>query len=195
MKKLLILFAAMLITISALSQERSKFLYAEFADKSVTYWPFYTLFGDSYDPAVTIGAGMEYGGKGSTTLFQTVQLAGYTTWVTGRGCNLSTSIGYRYRHSSGLFGEAMIGLGASVFFSSRQSFSQDEDGAYVPVYPLHVLASLPADLLIGYGSGKIDVYLKYRFMFEGPYPETIMTIVPTSLIGIGIRYNILAANN
>lgn len=195
MKKLTILLL-LISTISAYSQERSKFLNAEFADKSVTYWPFYTLFGDSYDPALTLGAGMEYGSKGNSTLFQTVQLTGYTTWVIGKGFNLSSSIGYRYRHSSGLFGEAMLGLGASAFFSSRQSFSQDEDGAYVPVYPIHVLASLPADLIIGYGGGKLDVYLKYRYMLEGPYPENIgMFIVPTSLISIGIRYNIFAPNN
>ncbi len=36
MKKLLILFAVILISIPAVSQERMKFLYAEFADKSAT---------------------------------------------------------------------------------------------------------------------------------------------------------------
>ncbi|MFC2079917.1 hypothetical protein ACFLRQ_00420 [Bacteroidota bacterium] len=196
MKKLLILFAVMLISIPALSQDRSKFLYAEFADKSVTYWPFYTLFGQSYDPSITLGAGMDYRQKGNLTLFQTLQLTGYTTWVTGKGCNVTTSIGYRYSHSSGLFGEAMIGFGTSAFLSSRQSFSQDEDGSYVPAYPLHVLASMPVDFVIGYGSGRLSFYLKYRYMMEGPYPKTIdMIIVPTSLIGIGVRYNIIEAND
>lgn len=44
MKKPLILFAAMLIVLPALSQERPKFLFAEFADKSVTLYPFYKPF-------------------------------------------------------------------------------------------------------------------------------------------------------
>jgi len=187
MKKPLILFAVMLITIPALSQERSKFLYAELADQSVTLWPFYTVFGNHFDPAVTLGAGMDYRKNGNRTLFQTLQLTGYTTEIIGQGFHLTSSFGYRFRHTSGLFGEAMAGLGTSLFQSTRQTYVQDENGEYIEADPLHIVAALPIDLVLGYGTGKLSVYARYRYMLIGPYTE-ILPAVPNSLLGLGIRY-------
>ncbi|MFC2079919.1 hypothetical protein ACFLRQ_00430 [Bacteroidota bacterium] len=187
MKKLLILFAAMLISITALSQDRSKFLYAEFADQSSTLWPFYKPFGCNFDPAITLGAGMDYKQKGNLTLFQTLQLTGYSTPITGQGFHLTSSFGYRYDHSSGLFGEGMLGLGTSLFFSSRQVYTQDDNGEYAAANPLHIVAALPLDLIIGYGKGKLSVYVKYRYMAIGPYTE-VLTVLPSSLLGLGVRY-------
>ena len=188
MKKTTILLL-IFVTFSAYSQERTKFLYTEFADKSVTISPFYTAFGSHFDPAVTVGAGMNYRQKMNRTFFQTIQLTGYTTEITGNGVTLTTNIGYRYGRSSGLFAEGMIGIGGSAFFPSRESFSQDTDGAYIPVKPLHAAAALPIDLILGYGSGTFAIYMKYRFMVIGPYAEAL-PVVPHSIIGIGIRYNV-----
>jgi hypothetical protein len=189
MKKLLILFAAILITIPLLSQERSKFLYAEFADKSVTLYPFYKPFGYNFDPAVTVGAGLEYKQKGNFTLFQTAQITGYKTPFIGRGMTLTSSFGYSYGKSTGFFGEAMIGLGATAFFPSRETFTQDENNVYTHSTPLHVNAAVPVDLVLGYAAGTVSFYLKYRYMVIGPYTE-VMPVVPNALIGLGIRYHL-----
>lgn len=185
----MILFAAMLLSIQALSQERSKFLYLDVSDKSVTLYPFYKPFGNSFDPAVTLGGGLEYRQKGNYTLFQTGQATGYKTRFIGRGMTLTTSLGYRYGKSKGIFGEAMIGLGTTVFFPSRETFTQDENDVYTHATPLHVIAALPVDLALGYGTGSISFNLKYRYMMIGPYTE-IMPVVPNSLVGLGIRYHL-----
>ena len=189
MKKLLILFAVMLLSIPALSQERSKFLYAEVADHSLTLWPFYKPFGGHFDPAVTLGAGMDYRQKKNRTLFQTAQGTWYSTEMIGRGVTLSTSFGYRYGKTSGLFAEGMLGLGTSLFFSPRQTYIQDESGEYEPANPLHVVAALPIDLVIGYGSVNLSIYAKYRYMIIGPITE-IMPVLPNAQLGIGMRYTI-----
>lgn len=189
MKKLLILIAAMLLAIPALSQDRQKFLYAEFADKSVTLYPFYKPFGYNFDPAVTVGGGLEYKQNGHITLFQTVQATGYKTPFVGRGMTLTSSLGYRYGTSSGFFGEAMAGLGATAFFPSREAFTQDENNVYVHSTPLHVNAAIPVDLALGYTTGAVSICLKYRYMVIGPYTR-VMPVLPNALFGIGIRYHL-----
>lgn len=188
MKKLFI-FVFMLLTISAFAQDRPKFLYAEFADKSVTTYPFYTVFGDNFDPAVTLGYGLDYKQKGNLTLFQTFQITGYSSYFIGNGITLTSSLGYRYSHHSGIFGEAMTGLGTSAFFPSKETFAQNEDHIYEPVNPLIIRATLPFDFVLGYTTGRFAVYLKYRYMFLGPYTDVYMVpFIAVSQTGIGIRY-------
>ena len=177
------------LTASAYAQDRSKFLYADFSDKSVTLYPFYKPFGNNFDPAVTLGGGLNYRQKGNVTLFQTVQVSAYSTTMVGNGLTLTSSFGYRYSHSSGFFGEAMAGLGPTLFFFSRQIYTMDEEREYVPSNPLHINAVLPLDFLIGYGSGKLSLYIKYRYMVTGPFTSA-MPVLPNSLLGMGIRYNI-----
>lgn len=191
MKKLLF-FILIILSVLAIGQDRSKFLFAEFADQSVTLYPFYKPFGSNFDPAFTLGGGIDYRQKSNLTLFQTVQLTGYKTFIAGQGIHITSSFGYRYNHSSGLFGEVMLGLGTSMFFSSRQSYTLDENHEYEPTYPLHIVAALPLDMLIGYKNGKVSIFIKYRYMVEAPYTES-MPILPTSLLGLGLRYNISEA--
>ena len=181
----------MLIFLSAsiYAQEKSKFIYVDLADKSATLYPFYTIYGYQYDPAVSLGAGLDHRQKNKKVLFQTVQLTGYSTEIIGKGVTLTTSFGYRFGKASGLFAEGMLGIGASLFKPSRESFSQNEDGIYVPVYSLHMVAALPIDILLGYSIGKYAFVLKYRYMIIGPYAEA-MPAAPVSLIGIGARYNL-----
>jgi len=186
MKKLTILFLAF-VAFSAYAQERSKFLYAEFADQSVTLTPFYKPFGSNFDPAITLGAGIDYRQKGNSALFQTIQLTGFSSRIVGDGLNLTTSIGYRVGKTSGIFGELSLGLGASAFYSGWQTFSLGEDGTYTEVLPIHMIASVPADMLLGYGTGRLAVYLKYRYMVQLPYASA-MPLLPTSLTGVVIRY-------
>lgn len=189
MKKLLILFAAMLMAIPALSQERSKFLYLDVSDRSVTMYPFYRPFGSNFDPAVTLGGGLDYKKKGNFTLFQTAQVTGYATRLVGNGVTLTSSIGYRYGRSSGLFGEATAGLGTSVFYSSREVFTLDESGSYAPAIPLNIVATVPVDLVLGYGGERVSVYMKYRYMIVAPFTSA-MPVLPISLLGAGIRISI-----
>jgi hypothetical protein len=81
----------------------------------------------------------------------------------------------------------MAGLGTSLFYSTRQTYVQDENGQYTEADPLHFIAALPIDLVLGYGTGKLSVYARYRYMLIGPYTE-ILPAVPNSLLGLGIRY-------
>ncbi len=189
MKKQLVLLAVMLITIPALSQERPKFLYAEFADQSINVWP---LFGYHFDPAITVGGGIDYWGRRNLTIFQTVQLTGYMTPLFGNGLILTTSAGCRYAHSSGLFGEGLVGIGATAFFSSRQTFMQDEAGDYKPARPLRINAIAPVfNIRLGYGKGSCSFYAVFRYMGVFPYTGRF-TIWPVSQLGIGLRYNLHA---
>jgi hypothetical protein len=189
MKRIIIVFLALIFVVPLVAQDRSKFLYAEVADQSITLWPFYKTFGGNFDPAFTIGAGIDYRKKKNLMRFQTLQLTGFKTPVAGQGFHFTSSFGYRYKHTSGLFGEATLGLGASFFQSSRQEYTQDENGDYTAANPLHIVAAVPLDLLLGYGKGKLSVYLKYRYMVIGPYTE-ILPVLPNSLLGLGARYNI-----
>ncbi|MDF1573250.1 MAG: hypothetical protein P1P82_16700 [Bacteroidales bacterium] len=192
MKKLLILCAVMLIAIPALSQNRPKFLYAEFADQSINVWP---LFGYHFDPAITVGGGIDYWGRRNLTIFQTAQLTRYKTPLFGNGLILTTSAGCRYAHSSGLFGEGMVGIGTTAFFSSRQTFMQDEAGDYKPANPLRINAAAPAlDVHLGYAKGSYAFYLQFRCMGVFPYTGRFM-IWPVSQLGIGLRYNLHATEN
>lgn len=189
MKKLGIIFLIFSLAVAAKAQDRSKFLYAEVADQSVTLYPFYKVFGSNFDPAITLGGGLEYRKKEKTALFQTLQLTGFSTRIIGDGLNLTTSIGYRYAHGSGLFGEAMVGAGFSVFYSARQTFSVNDDGNFEEVLPIHFITSVPADILLGYDTGTVALYLKYRYMIQGPYTGA-MPALPTSLLGLGLRFNL-----
>jgi len=193
MKKL-ILFVLIFVTLSAYGQKKSKFLYAEFSDQSVTLYPFYKVFGGTFDPALTLGWGINYKEKANSAFFQTVQLTGYTTVITGQGFNLTTSIGYRYRHSSGIFAEGLLGVGASLFFPVRETFLLDETGTYIRANPIRIISSVPVDLLLGYRIKNYSFYLKYRYMMQGPYSET-MPALPTSLTGVGMRYDIPTSSN
>jgi len=181
------------ISVSVCSQDRSKFLYAEFSDLSITLWPLYKPFGSNFDPALTLGGGIEYREKKKTMLFQTAQLTGYTTEIMGQGFNLTTSIGYQYNLSSGIFAEGLLGVGASFFFPVRETFVQDDNDNYVAAKPIRFISSVPMDIILGYKTGKYSLYLKYRYMMQGPYTE-IMPALPTSLTGIGIRYNIQSSS-
>ncbi len=185
----MIFFAAMLLSIAAVSQERSKFLYAELGDRSVTLYPFYRSFGNNFDPAVTLGGGLDYKQKGNFTLFQTAQFTGYATRLIGNGVTLTSSIGYRYGLSSDLFGEATVGLGTSVFYSSREIFTMDENGSYSTAIPLNAVAVLPLNLLVGYGGDRVSIYMKYRYVIVAPYTSA-MPILPMSLLGVGVRFSI-----
>jgi hypothetical protein len=181
------------ISVSVCSQDRSKFLYAEIADQSFTLYPFYKVFGNNFDPAVILGGGINYRQKEHSAFFQTLQLTGFSTRLIGDGLNLTTSIGYRYCHTSGIFAEGMLGIGASIFYSARKTYSPDEEGNFLPVFPIHGLSSVPADLVLGYGKSRYAFYIKYRYMMQGPYNST-MPALPTSLLGLGLRYNINADN-
>lgn len=192
MKKLLILFAAMLIAIPAFAQNRPKFLYAEFADKSATLWPFYKPFGNHFDPALTLGVGLDHWNKGISSLFQNLQFTSYTTPMMGNGITLSSSFGYRYRHSSGIFGESMLGLGATVFLPSMETYSMNEDEIFTTDHHLHIVGVLPIDLQVGYMKGRLGIYIKYRYMLLVPYTDVLLDVplFPTSQVGIGLRMKI-----
>lgn len=189
MKKLLIIFAAMLMTIPAISQERSKFLYVQLADKSITITPFYKAFGNNFDPAVTIGAGMEYSRKGNSVLFQTLEINGYRTEYVIQGASLITCLGYGYHHGSGIFGEATVGIGAGGFSLTRETFTLNDEDVYTASKPLNFAASLPFDLRLGYDAGRISIYLSYRYVLMGPYADNL-PLLPLSLTGIGLRYDL-----
>lgn len=188
MKKPLALIMVFM-TISAYSQDRPKFLYAEFADQSATLWPFYKPFGGNFDPALSLGYGFDYKGKEHSATFQTIQMTWYKTAFIGQGINLTSSYGYRYKHKTGILGEASIGLGLTAYFSSRESFTQNEEGIYVSANPIHFAASLPVNILAGYTFGSVSLYIKFRYLAIGPYTE-VMPVLPNSLLGLGLRFNI-----
>lgn len=190
MKKLI--FALLiLLSVSAKAQDRSKFLYAGFSDKSVSIYPSLKVFGNSFDPSITFGFGADYKQKGNFILFQTYQLTGYKTLFVGNGVTLTSSFGYRYGNTSGFFGEAMAGLGATAFLPSRETFAQNDNGDYVSVNPLIVRAALPFDLLLGYRFNKLVFYLQYRYMIIGPYTDILFVpVLGVTQTGIGVRYSL-----
>lgn len=190
MKKLLF-FLLIILTVTAYSQDRSKFLYAGFSDRSSLVYPFHTLFGNNFDPAITIGAGIDYKQSDKFTLLQTFQLTGYSSYLTGKGITMTSSLGYRYNPYSGFFGEALAGLGATVFMPSRQTYSQNEDGKYIPVNSPIIRATLPVDLILGYRIGSFALYLQYRYMFITPYTDLYwIPVTAVSHVGIGMRYTL-----
>lgn len=189
MKKLIVLFAAMLIAIPALSQERSTFMYLQLADKSITIAPFYKVFGNNFDPVVTIGMGWEYWEKGNSVLFQTAQFAGYRFEYVIQGLNITTSLGYGYHHGSGLFGELMAGLGGGGFTMSRETFVLNDDNVYTPGRALNFAAAIPFDFRLGYHTGNVSFYLNYTYLLMGPYVENL-PLLPLSHTGLGLRYDL-----
>ena len=184
----------LLVSFTAFSQDKPKFIYVDFTDKSVSLTPFYKVFGSSIDPAVTLGGGIEYFQKSNSTIFQVVQATGYSTQMIGNGLTLSTSIAYRYSLQSGLFAEIMLGLGGSGFFPSKETFSLDENDQYSAVKPFHSTLGVPIDLLAGYRKGAYSFYLKYWYMVEGTYTD-ILPMLPTSLTGFGVRYTLEGKSN
>jgi len=182
------------ISVSVCSQDRSKFLYAEFSDRSITLYPFTRIGGSTFDPVVTLGGGIDYKQKRHSILFQTFQLSGYSDGFSSVGWNISSSIGYRFPNNSGFFGEVMAGICASAFFSEKATFIQEDDGRYVQANPVHIVGGIPFDFLIGYSKGKYSFYIKYRYMAEGPLSENL-PVLSTSTIGIGIRYTLTSKAN
>ncbi len=148
-------------------------------------------FGGNFDPAITLGAGVNYKQKGNFALFQTVQVTGYSTQMIGNGLTLTSSLGYRYSLPFGIFGEVLAGLGASAFYPSIEAFTRNEEGIYTADNHLHLRGVFPIDLQVGYMKGRIGMYVKYRYMFMGPYTTVlIVPLLPVSHIGIGIRYGL-----
>lgn len=188
MRNLLLAFLV-LISVSTYSQDKAKFVYLDIADKSVSLTPFYKVFGSSFDPSVTLGGGMEYFQRGNSTIFQVVQISTFSTKMIGNGLTATTSIAYRYGLKSGLFAEVMLGLGGSGFLPSRETFSLDENNEYTASKPFHLIIGVPFDMLAGYQRGHYSLYIKYRYMVEGTYTD-ILPMLPTSLIGFGVRYTL-----
>jgi hypothetical protein len=183
-----------MLSFAASAQQKTKYIYAGLSDKSVSLTPFYKVFGSSFDPAITLGGGMDYIQKGNSYLFQLIEGTAYSTKLIGQGITFSTSIGYRYKMESGLYAEILLGLGTSVFSPSRETFSLDENERYERVNPIRAILGAPVDLAAGYQSGKYAFYLKYRYMIEGTYTD-ILPILPTSLLGCGIRYQLGRMND
>lgn len=188
MKWIIILFLAVVLGVPLLAQDRAKFLYAEFADQSATLWPFYKPFGGNFDPALSLGYGFDLKAKEHSAKFLAFQLTGYKTALIGQGFNLTSSYGYRYT-KSGLLAEASIGLGVVAYFDVRETFTHNDEGIYTSANPIHFAASFPVDILAGYDFGSVSLYIKFRYMVIGPYTE-VMPVLPNSLLGLGIRYNI-----
>lgn len=188
MKKIPI-FVLLLLSVSAFSQDRAKFLYAEFSDKSITIAPFYKVYGNNFDPVLTLGAGWGYWQKGNFVLFQTAQITGYLSEYVIRGVNLTTSLGYGYHHGSGVFGELMAGIGGGGFTMSRETFVLNGDNVYEASRPLNLAVAFPFDLRLGYNTGRVSFYLKYRYVLMGPYVENL-PLLPLSQTGLGMRLDL-----
>lgn len=180
---------ALLLSASAISQEKSKYLYGHISDKSVTLTPFYKVFGSNFDPAITIGGEHELYKKGSTTVFHNLEGTWYSHALTGGGLSLSSSIGVRPKISSGLYSELALGLIGSGFISGRETFVLNDDGRYEQSTPLHFVFGVPIDLSLGYDFGRYSVYCRYRYQVEGKYTG-ILPMIPSSMLGIGLRYGI-----
>lgn len=187
--KTTILIAFFMTAVGASAQVKQKYLYVNLSDKSVALSPFYKVFGSSLDPALTLGGGIDYFQRGKSSVFQVAEVTAYSTKMVGNGLTLSTSLGYRFTTGKGFFTELMLGLGGSGFFPSRETFSLNDAGEYQELKPFHRLFGVPIDLAAGYKVRDYSVYLKYRFMIEGNYTD-ILPLLPTSLIGCGIRRDI-----
>lgn len=83
----------------------------------------------------------------------------------------------------------MVGLGASWYYNSRETFTQNDDGEYSAEIPINIVAALPFDLLLGYSGDSFALYVKYRYMGVVPYNE-VYPVMPVSLFGIGVRFNL-----
>jgi len=190
-----IIFAIFILgTVSSYSQEKNKFIYLHLSDKSVSLTPFYKPFGASMDPAITLGGGINYFQNLHSSIFQVIQGTWYSAKMIGGGITLSSSMGYQYRSTTGIYAEFALGIAGTGFISGRETFILDENGQYGQETPLHWTLGVPIDLGLGYQFAKYSVYCKYRYMLEGTYAD-ILPILPSSLVSLGFKYSISRAED
>jgi hypothetical protein len=184
-----ILILALFVSVSVMSQERAKSIYAHISDKSVTLTPFYKIFGSNFDPSFTIGGEHDLYRRGILRLFHNLEATWYSHALTGKGLSLSSSIGIRSKFPFALFLDASIGVIGSVFVSGRETFMLNDQGQYEAKTPLHWIAGVPVDLGLGYEFDEYSVYIRYRYQVEGKYTD-ILPMIPSSTFGVGMKYRI-----
>ena len=174
----------------AFSQEKTKHLYFQASNKTVSLYPFYKIFSGKIKPAFTIGGEIEHRSNQKSVLFQNAELTFYSHEMIGSGITLSTNLGYCYQTDFGLYADASLGIGTSIYSPARQNYVLDENGEYaLRKNPIFIMLSVPTDLSLGYQANKLSFYLKYRYTLEGKFIG-ILPIIPTQLLSIGIKFKI-----
>ncbi|MEA3452178.1 MAG: hypothetical protein U9Q83_09805, partial [Bacteroidota bacterium] len=141
-------------------------------------------------PAFTLGGEIEHRTNDKSVIFQNAELTLYNHEMVGSGVTLSSNFGYRYQTDFGLFTDASLGIGTSIYTPARENYSLDENGEYeLNKTPIFAMLSVPTDLSLGYKTDKLAFYIKYRYMLEGKYIRTL-PILPLQLLSIGVKLKI-----
>ncbi len=188
MKKI-ILVLALLFSLNAFSQDKEAFISLQFSDKSVSLYPFYKTFSVGLAPAITIAIDRELSYPLKSNLINSLELTWYNHKMIGAGLTFISNIGYKYQLNNGLHIEPKIGAGYNVFYPARELFVLNELGEYESKNILHFTFAGSVGLGIGYQVGRIAIYTQYSYMIERKY-NGILPFLPTSLLGVGIKYQI-----
>lgn len=159
---------------------------------NTTAVPFYNTFEAPYN--LNVGLSVEWnhweGKRGG--FFQTANIGWLNSKYSHMGLSLSTSFGYRYKTSFGLFTDIALEAGVQQTFR-KEAIYEANNGSYIQVRDYGKLFGLVGgQLSIGYSiknqKEPIDIYLQYRPTVLVPYPD--LGILPQEVINLGLRFNI-----
>ncbi|MBN2890590.1 MAG: hypothetical protein JXL97_01870 [Bacteroidales bacterium] len=189
MKQILIILL-LFLSLNSFSQEKTYNISLQSSDKSVSLYPFYKTFSVSFDPAVSIGVERFFYTKGNSSLFYSGQFSWYNHRMIGAGFSSAICFGYQYKIQNGLYVEPKLGAGFNLFYPERETFIINQSGQYEATKSLHNTFLGLLGLSLGYEFGKLSVFCNYQYSLEGKYNE-ILPILPTSMFGVGVKYQFL----
>ena len=187
--RLITLITLLLLTSFVFAQKKTKYLYFQAADKSVSLYPFYKVIDKNYHPAFSLGLESELRNKNKSVMFYTAEITWYSHAMLGAGVTINSGIGFRFLTNSGFFVENIFGLGTTIFSPARKSYQLNNNGEYEPKNSLRIMLAIPVDIGVGYQRGAFAFYCRYRYMLEYPFID-IMPFIPTSLLSVGVKYKI-----
>lgn len=200
-KKIILLFFAVLGTISLRAQEKN-------AESKTQDFPLEIsvfnngnflpgggklgVWSSKIHPGMRLGTRYKYLQKGNSSLYQSAYLGYFFHKNAQHAVQIYTNLLYRYDFNFPLFLEAGLGVGYLHSFTAIDIFTFEE-GAYQKKANTG-RAQWMADFSIkaGYALTKnnlpLDIYLDYQFWLQSPFVNKYVPILPHNSLHLGIIY-------
>jgi hypothetical protein len=151
------------------------------------------MFNKTVHPGITIGTYHLYKEAKKHDFIQTLKLGYFYHRHAQQAVQLYTELGYRYKTTSGFYGEGLLGAGYLHAFADMQQF-KFEDGIYVKKTNWgrpQLMAT--ASLVAGYNfqtthSLPLRLFIQYQFWMQTPFVNKYVPLLPNTALHLGIIY-------
>jgi hypothetical protein len=192
MKKKLLLFLFLSISLDSISQNKCKPINLSLFNES-TAIPFTRFFSTPIHPGIQLGTELNYKTKEHARLFQTANICYFYHNYLAQGIGLHSELGYEYKIKLGFAISGLLGLGYMHTFATAEEFTfangqylKKVDRGNARLYP-----SLSVD--IGYylknsKKNSPKIFIRYQSWAEYPYSPDFIPIMAHVNFHVGTKF-------